>query len=295
MRISPKISEKLKEFNPDNIYFEVETWLPSFPGFYNSYLEFDDSMAEEDLKEYVKDENLRDCINENYWSSETYSHDVKEYEQSVCKEFTSFIECNLVEKFVSKIELQELRSPKFYNFETDSINCKVYFSAANIKNIQEFIKENNLEWEKYLIENYKSRSGFMSFHNYFSDSPEWLIDFENALSDSHNSGAVLQFICNQIIDSESFYYACEDCYSSIDIDGIIKELKEKGIYKTKIQKRISDFINRVKPDITIKKFSDRVVFTRNNKSVVIGYSDKKVSNPKMKYKRFKKLIIARDF
>jgi antibiotic biosynthesis monooxygenase (ABM) superfamily enzyme len=204
----------------------AETWLPCFPGFYESWLSVNDESVNEDLKEYFQGDELEN-IQEHFYNTEEYSRAVSEYEKNVCEEFTELIECELIENFVSKIIFETMRSPKEYNFTTDSLNVQVYFSKTNIRNIKTFLKENFAEWEKYLKKTYKSYDGFMSFYDYTTDSEDWK-DIDECLTDKHKAGSILQFICNQLFDDETIIMSTlEDVYFSVDYEALKNEVQEK--------------------------------------------------------------------
>jgi hypothetical protein len=207
-------------------FVSTGTWLPCFPGFYESWLSVNDESINENLKEYFQGDELEN-IRKHFYSTEEYSCANSEYEKEVCKKFTELIECELIENFVSRIIFENMHSPKEYNFTTDSLNVQVYFSKTNIKNIKKFLKENFAAWEKYLKDTYKSRSGFISFYGYAPDSDDWK-DIDECLTDSHKAGSILQFICNQLFDDEAIIMlTLENVYFSMDYEALKNEVQEK--------------------------------------------------------------------
>jgi len=213
--------------------YKTETWLPKFPGFYESVYDLDYDRIEEDIKELIEDKELRDlCIKEFYCTEES-TRVWEDWKRQITKEFTSAMEGILRENnFIEKINFQSLYSPREYNFSTDSINVEIEFSEENIKAIQNFLKENSAKWSKYLKERYSSRSGFISFHDNFSDSEEWIIDTDHALSDNHNFGSLLEFIidCLELDDEYFMYFVLESCYVDLDIEVLKNEVIEKTGY-----------------------------------------------------------------
>jgi len=228
--------------------FKTESWLPQFPGFYESIFDIDYSSIESDIKELIEDEKLAElCIEEFHYTEES-SRVWENWKKQVVRKFNSAVESILKENgFIEKIVVQNLYSPKEYNFNTDSINVEYEFSEDNVKAIQDYIRENFAAWEKYLLK-YKSRDGFISFHDYFADSEEWIIDTDHALSDSHNMGSVLEFILENM-DLDDYYlssWVLENCYADLDIEALQKEVIEKTGYKTGLKKTIADFIDKIK-------------------------------------------------
>ena len=100
--------------------------------------------------------------------------------------------------FIGSIKFESLQSPKYYNYESDSINVLI---EPNKENISNYIYENKEEFCKYLKENYTSCDGFIS--SYTNDPEEWL---EGWHEDSHKVGSVLQFICRNEDMEEPMYF-----------------------------------------------------------------------------------------
>ena len=120
---------------------------------------------------------------ENLYISEAGDKLWEEYKQSTAKQCVSVIWNNLRNlHYVEEIEIEKVCSPKFYNFSNDSINVKVTFSAENIRNIKNFIQENQEAWKKYLKETYTSYDGFISHHSNNSESDEWIVEATAALA-----------------------------------------------------------------------------------------------------------------
>jgi hypothetical protein len=93
------------------------------------------------------------------------------------------------------------------------------------------IEELQDEWKEYLKQTYTSRDGFISHHSNNPDAEEW--DIETALTDRHNAGAILEFLCGENnITSETLYYGCEENVQ-MDIELHKKECIENGWYVPK--------------------------------------------------------------
>lgn len=210
------------------------TWLPVFPGFYETYFD-GNSMYESEIeyiRENVEPEELAECMIENLYHSQAGDKLWREYQDSIARQCVSVIWnelCNL--HYVENIEFEEICSPKYYNFVNDSINVKVTFSDENIRNIKTMIQEHQDEWKEYLKNNYTSYDGFCSHHSNSSEADEW--DIETALNDRHNAGSILEFICRENnITGETLFYNCEDNVG-LDIDMLKKECIKKGWYVPK--------------------------------------------------------------
>lgn len=174
---------------------KVKTFLPVFDGFYNTFFECD---SEEML---IQDYNIENNTNYDYsdfnWNYEKYYNDT-------AKQCCSVIENLLKEaKIIKSIEFEKIVSPKYYNYSNDSINITVDIYVNNIK---KFLNENFDAFESYVKSKYTSCSGFTSF--YSNDPHVWIKDLKSKkiFENNHQIGAILDFICNTIIDSENPSY-----------------------------------------------------------------------------------------
>ena len=212
----------------------THTWLPVFPGFYCTV--FDSDYLSDYEIDYIKETyqpvELAECMVENLYDSEASTKFYREYQQSIAKQCVNIIWDNLKRlKYIDNIEFEELVSPREYNFANDSINIKVSFSEENINNIKVMIQEHQDEWKEFIKSRYTSRDGFISHHSNDTEAEEW--DIETALTDSHNAGAILEFLCqeNNITD-DYLYNFCENNVL-LDTDMLKRECIEKGWYEPK--------------------------------------------------------------
>lgn len=171
---------------------KIKTYCPIFSGFYEGLFD----LCTEDFCE----EN--DC---NYDDLEIdYSGYQNEISKAICIEVSNYLA-----DYVHSITFESLRSPRFYNFENDSINCLI---DPNKDAIKEYIYENKEAFEKYLRENYSSCDGFISsYSNLFIDWTEDTKDFSNFSNDAHKLGSILQFISeNEGISEGDIYHDVMD-------------------------------------------------------------------------------------
>lgn len=169
----------------------VKTFLPAFPGFYNSLIDGD-----YEIENYLQDENLE---------YDQIDFDFNKYKNHVAYYSCDFMEKELSDFGVISILFENVYSPKYYNFETDSVNCEI---TINPVKINEYIYSNYQDFEKYLENNYKSCSGFISYYSVYAF--EWVTQTNNFLnfidSNPHFLGDILNFICeNEGIGSENLY------------------------------------------------------------------------------------------
>jgi hypothetical protein len=187
---------------------KIETYLPVFPGFYETIFE----ANEESEIEYFNDIRERKKLTPVDWNNIKFNYDM--YHNDISKGCCQFIERELNE-FVGKIEFQTINSPKEYNFATDAIYICVHLTQKNIANIKRFIKAHIKEFEKYIKEHYTSYDGFMS--HYSNNISDWLNIDEN-LKHSHKTGSMLEFICqvNEVNYEDMYEYASQDARIEVE-------------------------------------------------------------------------------
>jgi hypothetical protein len=177
----------------------VKTFLPAFPGFYNSLIDGD-----YEIENYLQDENLE---------YDQIDFDFNKYKNHVAYYSCDFMEKELSDFGVISILFENVYSPKYYNFETDSVNCEI---TINPVKINEYIYSNYHEFVDYLHNRYKSCSGFISSYSHYA--ADWITATDNFLNftdcNEHYLGAILNFICeNEGIGSENLYsYIYENTY-----------------------------------------------------------------------------------
>jgi hypothetical protein len=168
---------------------KFETFLPLFPGFYNTYLESDDAEGYE--LDYINEQRAENGLEPIEWDKCEFNYN--DYRQRVSKEYTNAVEHELKSLgLVNNIEFQKLISPKEYNFSTDSIDVEI---DVNIENLQKYIAENKQKFIEYLKEKYTSCSGFIS--HYSTDFDVWSEDtdtFTNFDCNGHYLGSILDFV-----------------------------------------------------------------------------------------------------
>lgn len=164
----------------------IETYLPIFPGFYNSYIDSDNEI-------------------ENFLYYENLEYDQIKFDFEAWKKDCSFNACEFIEKElkdfgVLSIEFQELISPKFYNYGTDSVNCKI---EIDTQKICWYIHNNFENFREYIYDNYSNKSGFISsYSNQVSDWVRNTSNFSDFSTNKHYLGSILTFICqNEGIES----------------------------------------------------------------------------------------------
>lgn len=277
---------------------EISTWLPVFPGFYNTLFDSADILEREteEIGNYIKSEKLADCMIKNLYISETLTHFNKEYEKSAAKQCVHIIETELKRlNFVNSMEFENIYSPKEYNFINDSINIEVYFSAENIHNIKQFISNHYEEWKEYLKGTYTSYDGFISNHANYPEADEW--EMVIALNDAHNAGAVLEFLCGENNITDEYLYSMCNVEVQLDFDELKKECINKGWYKP--EKICLDWFKAIIPRIRNNyHFSRRInpgisrqyILNTPKQTYILAYAKVKPSNNNFVIKQWFKVF-----
>lgn len=194
---------------------KIETFLPIFPGFYNTIFEFDDDNILYSINQDRQDSGL----SEVNWDS--LDIDYKQYESDSILELCNIIASELKD-YVYNIELQKINNPKEYNYYNDSADVII---EPKPEAIQAFIYANKEKFTEYLKQRYTSYDGFIS--HYDNNLESWEADTNRFLDysiDGHRLGAILEFIALVLnIDQENIYYQLQDVISEYNyinnIDG----------------------------------------------------------------------------
>lgn len=168
----------------------IDTWLPLFKGFYNTIWDGD-----AELTQYCNEYNV---------DSDDVEVDWHRFRNDVTITLVSKMEEDLIEmEFIESMAFQSIISPKYYNYNNDSINVVI---VPNVDSINKYIVNNINEFDEYLKKRYTSYDGFTSFR--FNSAVEWAhdtIDFTMLDKDSHVLGALLDFILtNEGIEDDDY-------------------------------------------------------------------------------------------
>lgn len=180
-----------KDYQPQPETFD--TWLPIFPGFYETWFNFGDDFAgnevddESCFREHYPECNHMDMpfIREHFWECVDY----RAGNLAVAKACAEVLP-ELLPDFVLKCERQELKSPREYNFTNDSVNCAI---TVDLRKLRSYLSRHRKDLEVYLKRHYTSRDGFISFHPNSVD--DWKKETDNFTKlDGHACGALLSFV-----------------------------------------------------------------------------------------------------
>ena len=129
---------------------KIESYLPLFDGFYNTLFEYD--REEDDIQSY-NDEYGTDFDYEDFdWN---YAERHNRISEQICGIVENLLSDEMLEM---TINFQKLVSPKYYNFENDSINCEYVISQKQYDLVLDYIKSNWTNFEVWIKNRYTTRS-----------------------------------------------------------------------------------------------------------------------------------------
>ncbi len=165
---------------------KIKTFLPIFPGFYNTVFEFDYNLIDSDITEARKEKGLF-----SDWDIDDLKIDYSKYQLDIVKSFCDILP-DFLSDYIISIELERIVSPKKYNFSNDSADVII---ETKPENIASFIYSHKKEFCEYLKSRYTSYDGFIS--HYPNNFEAWESETKNFLDfnvNGHFLGAVLEFI-----------------------------------------------------------------------------------------------------
>jgi hypothetical protein len=180
------------------------TWLPCFPGFYNT-------EYEPDLDCELHQLNI-DYIGDGVVTHEDVDWDYQQYELDVVKHYIDYVNERL-KPYQVKLELEKIVSPKEYNFKNDAVDVIATYS---IPRLQAWVKSHYGYVSSIIARDYRSCEGFMS--HYSNDPEEWL---EDAYEHPHKLGKILDMLlkkANTFCAEEAYDYV----YSNVVVNYTLK-------------------------------------------------------------------------
>lgn len=170
--------------------FRVE--LPFFAGFYESPIYNCDTLyyefLEEDNMEYYRsifeDENI---------TSEDLDIDFDAFKKAVSEQFCDvFYNADACPSFINGIEFEGVKSPTYYNFETDRVYANITFDDDWRDRIKDFMTKNKTWLKDRINHDWSDRDGFWSFLS--NDYDDWFNEFNEENVDERMISVMLQYI-----------------------------------------------------------------------------------------------------
>jgi len=187
----------------------IDTWLPVFSGFYGTYWEPYERINWDSEMEYQQEQ----YPGLNLETSEDFEFDDEKYEEAVGQAVTDYIGGELKREVpsIKEIDFQRVTSPRQYNFSNDAVFINVKIDVKEFsKWFNNYLEDHTEQFTTYLVDHYKSRSGFISHYPHTVE--EWKEETKNwTILENHYLGALMQFICEQENITE------DDLYGNIEI------------------------------------------------------------------------------
>lgn len=199
-----------------------ETWLPIFTGFYNSifdesdsYIEQETELSEKEFIEYypelVEAGITKPYFKENLWKYVNFTAGHNGAANYIADSLMQLEHAGIIKA----VEYQELKSPKYYNFSNDSINCLIEYDS---KKLLKYLKDNLVAFTEYIENKYTSRDGFRS--HYSNEVSDWLDISEWS---DHEVGSLLHFVLENentdpVMDLYEFSNSSEGFRNSVEVD-----------------------------------------------------------------------------
>jgi hypothetical protein len=143
-----------------------ETWLPIFPGFYNTIFEPDETSEIDYLNEQRVSNGLKAIETGEY---DSIGWNYRAFENEVAQDCTNVIGDELIKLgFINSYKFEAIESPKEYNFRNDTVNIGVGYNQKNARNLYKYVKANFKDFAEHVKEKCSSRSGFISHHSAYA-------------------------------------------------------------------------------------------------------------------------------
>lgn len=175
----------------------VQTYLPLFTGLYDSVYcpsNFYDEEIVEEINIKRAKQNLPPIRS---WD---IVYNWKQFHEEIAIKITENVAQLLTQffGFEVQIEYEELKSPKEYNFENDSINCTIIFNPFSLWRL---ISKYKKEIDEALANEYTSVDGFSSW--YGNSFILWREDYnKNSLNLAHAVGSIMDILAHIIIPKD---------------------------------------------------------------------------------------------
>ena len=182
-----------------------------FPGYYDSILYNSDTM-------YSFNEDMEDLPEGKTYDIEKWEDFTTDVNKQVTKKLDELCACYDV---LTGINYLGMSSPKYYNYETDSLNLEVSY---NIRKLFKFCFKTAVEdFKKYLHNNFTSYDGFMSFiPNNLEESKR---DLHNKKEFEKLLDVMIEFYMLICLNDEN-RYSCPDNFNTSLADYTCNSYKE---------------------------------------------------------------------
>jgi len=177
--------------------FEYNETTINFGGFYESW---HGEQIDYTIDRFIEDYNEENNTNKEYDDFD-FNYDLMH--NQYIKQYCDLLEDYILNEYNLDIKFSDLKliSPKFYNYSTDRIDCKINKPST----LMDYFKTNK-DFLEYLKESVKSYSGYISYYNY-----------DDALNNKNNvlTIYILEYISNEFNTKEKPFF---DIYIDIELE-----------------------------------------------------------------------------
>ena len=183
--------------------FKYNETTINFGGFYESW---HGEQINDSIDRFIEDYNEENNTELEY---DEFNFDYSEIENQYINQYCNLLENYILNEYNLDIEFSDLKidSPKFYNYSTDRIDCKINKPST----LMDYFKTDK-DFLEYLKESVKSYDGYISYY-----------DYNEALNNKNNilSIYILEYICNKFNTEKQPFF---DIYIDIEYKINTKEL-----------------------------------------------------------------------
>lgn len=163
-----------------------------FEGFYESRLYNNDSLywiTQNDKDEgYLKDNQYYDIDNFEVFK--------KEVAENAVNELLNILPDN---EIIQDMKLKDIYSPKYYNYETDSLIIDIKLNLTKLKKY--CFNTHKKEFNQYLKDNFSSYDGFISYIS--NNINDFKIEYYNPHNEKEKNVMIEYYLLSQIYESNS--------------------------------------------------------------------------------------------
>lgn len=214
--------------------FRVE--LPFFVGFYESPIYNSDTLyyefLEEDNMEYY-----RSIFEDEAITSDDLDIDFNAFKKAVSEKFCDvFYNSDACPSYINNVEFEGVKSPMYYNFETDRVYANITFDDDWRDRIKDFMTNNKTWLKERINHDWSDRDGFWSFLS--NDYDDWYNEFNEENVDERMISVMLRYIMednDENIYDDLLISLLEDIYISEYIV-TTDEYKKKKKMKNNLEK-----------------------------------------------------------
>ena len=172
-----------------------------FEGFYESNLYNSDSLywiTKNDIDEgYIQ--------NNQYYDIDNWEQFTKDIAKQAVYKLLDILQNNDI---IQDMELKDIYSPKYYNYETDSLIIDIKLNLAKLKKY--CFTTHRVAFNKYLKDNFTSYDGFISYIS--NNIDDFIADYNQQPNDKELNAMIEYYLLCQIYETDSDFEGYDTSY-----------------------------------------------------------------------------------